>query len=589
MEPANQEPFVLRTETLGAVPIVNHFLDRIGLDAIIDRFLPANDARLRLDPAVVIGVLVRNLTIDHQPIYALAEWAAGFDPALFGLTATDVDALNDDRTGRMLDRLFDTDRASLITHTVLSAVRHFDVNMDQLHNDSTTVTFSGGYHQATGAVRGDKPTPAITYGHNKDHRPDLKQLLCVLTVSADGAVPVAFRVEDGNTADDPTHIPTWDELVVLVGRPDFLYVADSKLCNRPAMDHINSHGGRFVTILPRTRKEDRQFRDRIATIPVEWTEAHHRPASRIGEPGQTFHTTPNPTGPSVDGYRIIWVRSSTKTDRDAESRRARIAKGIAAIDDLNQKLVSPKTRMKTLVAVQTAADAALKETGASRWIDYTITEHTTTKHKQEKRGRPGPNTRYRKIVATHHQIRFTVNEPRVAHDAASDGCFPLITNDTTLTDAEVLAAYRYQPNLERRNHILKDHQTVAPVYLQAAHRIEALLLCQFLALLTGAPHRTPHPQQHERPPTHQHCALPRTPALHRPISPTHPPNLRWCRPPPPHRHHHRHQPHHPNIPTRPHPPTDPDPRTPRHPHHHLHHLTRHHPGHAHRPVSEMQL
>lgn len=486
MEPANQEPFVLRTETLGALPIVNHFLDRIGLDAIIDRFLPANDARLRLDPAVVIGVLVRNLTIDHQPIYALAEWAAGFDPALFGLTATDVDALNDDRTGRMLDRLFDTDRASLITHTVLSAVRHFDVNMDQLHNDSTTVTFSGGYHQATGAVRGDKPTPAITYGHNKDHRPDLKQLLCVLTVSADGAVPVAFRVEDGNTADDPTHIPTWDELVVLVGRPDFLYVADSKLCNRPAMDHINSHGGRFVTILPRTRKEDRQFRDRIATIAVEWTEAHHRPASRIGEPGQTFHTTPNPTGPSVDGYRIIWVRSSTKTDRDAESRRARIAKGIAAIDDLNQKLVSPKTRMKTLVAVQTAADAALKETGASRWIDYTITEHTTTKHKQENRGRPGPNTRYRKIVATHHQIRFTVNEPRVTHDAASDGCFPLITNDTTLTDAEVLAAYRYQPNLERRNHILKDHQTVAPVYLQAAHRIEALLLCQFLALLTGA-------------------------------------------------------------------------------------------------------
>ena len=361
MEPANQEPFVLRTETLGALPIVNHFLDRIGLDAIIDRFLPANDARLRLDPAVVIGVLVRNLTIDHQPIYALAEWAAGFDPALFGLTATDVDALNDDRTGRMLDRLFDTDRASLITHTVLSAVREFDINMDQLHNDSTTVTFSGGYHQATGAVRGDKPTPAITYGHNKDHRPDLKQLLCVLTVSADGAVPVAFRVEDGNTADDPTHIPTWDELVVLVGRPDFLYVADSKLCNRPAMDHINSHGGRFVTILPRTRKEDRQFRDRIATIAVEWTEAHHRPANRIGEPDQTFHTTPNPTGPSVDGYRIIWVRSSTKTDRDAESRRARIAQGIAAIDDLNQKLVSPKTRMKTLVAVQTAADAALKD------------------------------------------------------------------------------------------------------------------------------------------------------------------------------------------------------------------------------------
>ena len=80
-------PFTLRTETLGALPIVNHFLARMSLDAIIDAHLPANDARLRLDPAVVIGLLVRNLTIDHQPIYALGEWAAGFDPSLFGMTA----------------------------------------------------------------------------------------------------------------------------------------------------------------------------------------------------------------------------------------------------------------------------------------------------------------------------------------------------------------------------------------------------------------------------------------------------------------------------------------------------------------------
>jgi hypothetical protein len=41
-------PFTLRTETLGALPIVNHFLARMSLDAIIDAHLPANDARLRL-------------------------------------------------------------------------------------------------------------------------------------------------------------------------------------------------------------------------------------------------------------------------------------------------------------------------------------------------------------------------------------------------------------------------------------------------------------------------------------------------------------------------------------------------------------
>ncbi len=73
----------------------------------------------------------------------------------------------------MLDRLFDADRATVITEAVLGAVREFDIGLAQLQNDSTTVTFSGGYHTATGTVRGGKATAVITHGNNKDHRPDL--------------------------------------------------------------------------------------------------------------------------------------------------------------------------------------------------------------------------------------------------------------------------------------------------------------------------------------------------------------------------------------------------------------------------------
>jgi hypothetical protein len=40
-------------------------------------------------------------------------------------------------------------------------VREFKVELDELHNDATTVTFHGAYDEAT--VRG-KPTPAITWG-----------------------------------------------------------------------------------------------------------------------------------------------------------------------------------------------------------------------------------------------------------------------------------------------------------------------------------------------------------------------------------------------------------------------------------------
>jgi len=83
-------------------------------------------------------------------------------------------------------------------------------------------------------------------------------------------------------------------------------------------------------------------------------------------------------------------------------------------------------------------------------------------------------------------VTAAVRSDHVAYDTVTDGMFPLITNDRQMTPAEVLAAYRYQPNLERRNHMLKGPQEVAPVHLEHAHRIEALMLCHFPAMITEA-------------------------------------------------------------------------------------------------------
>lgn len=478
-------PFTLRSQRLGCLPIVNALLDRIGLAGQLDRYLPADDARLRLAPATVITAVVRNIVADHRPVYALGEWAAPYDPRLLGLTADQLALLNDDRVGRTLDRLFDCDRASLITATVLGSIREFGIDTAQLHNDSTTVTVTGDYPDADGRARGGRATPAIVHGHNKDHRPDLKQLLFILTISADGAVPIAYRVHDGNTVDDVTHIPTWDELCALVGRPGFLYVADSKLCSQQAMRHIHSHGGRFVTIVPHGRTEDTWFRDWAQTHAPAWTEARRVPGARAGDPDRVWRTFQAPA-PSADGYRMIWVHSSSKAARDAAARAARIEAGLAAIDAVAARLASPKTRLKTKVAAEQAASTALAAAGATRWVGFTITETIDVAHRQEKRGRPGTQTRYRRTEKTIFTINAAVHAEKVSYDAVTDGCFPLITNDTVLTEAEVLAAYRYQPHLERRNHLLKSAQDVAPVYLETANRIEALLLCHFLAMLTEA-------------------------------------------------------------------------------------------------------
>jgi hypothetical protein len=366
-------PFGLISHRLGAVPVINHFLDRVRLDAVLQRWLPEPDRRFKLTPAAAIRLLVVNLLVGRAPLYGLAEWAAPYEPSLLGLPDGDTGWLNDDRVGRALVTLFDADRASLLTDLILGVINEFNVDTAEMHNDSTSVSIHGQYETADGRPRRGKPTSAVTFGHSKDNRPDLKQLVWILTVSADGSVPMAYRLADGNTADDPTHIPTWDGLVKVLGRRDFLYVADSKLCSGEAMRHIDSNSGRFVTVLPRTRGEDKWFRNWIQTNQPQWTEAVRLPGERLGDYDRVWSTFPAPL-PAAEGFRVIWIHSTVKAARDAHTRRSKIEAGTAAIEALNMKLAGPKTRLKTRAAVEQAAATALADTGAARWIEVSISQ-----------------------------------------------------------------------------------------------------------------------------------------------------------------------------------------------------------------------
>ena len=170
---------------------------------------------------------------------------------------------------------------------VAHVVREFDVCLDELHNDSTTVSFFDDYPDANQEqpVLG-RTAPAMTWGHSKDHRPDLKQLLYILTVSEDGGVPVYFQAASGNVADDQTYQATWTLLAELVQRPDFVYVANCKISTTDNMNEIVRQGGHFITVLPVTRKEDAEFRRRLREKPktVCWRELYqltHEDGSRL--------------------------------------------------------------------------------------------------------------------------------------------------------------------------------------------------------------------------------------------------------------------------------------------------------------------
>ncbi len=433
----------LRTEGVGGLPVVNAVLGRLGFDELMSAHLPEPDARCGLEPARAIGVLVRNLALGRRPLYGLGAWAAGYDPALLGLFAGEAERLNDDRVGRALDELFLADRASLTTALSLAAIGAYRISVDELHNDSTSICLYGAYRDATGQPRGGVTPPRPARGHSKDHRPDLKQLVWILTVSADGAVPITHQMVDGNTEDSTTHIATWDSCRAIAGRADFLYVADCKLATRDNMDHIAAHGGRFLTVLPRTRKEDETGRAWLAAGPIPWAEISRRPGKTKTDPPELWWAVPAPTC-STEGYRIVWVRSSTKRAHDAAGRAERIERATAALGELAAVLASPRCKLKSRVAVEHAA-AAVNRAGAARWVRFEVSEDVVSDYRQERRGRPGPNTRYRRIDRSRFTLSHSTDTAQVATDAATDGCFPFITNDEAMTPPSCSAPTRPNP------------------------------------------------------------------------------------------------------------------------------------------------
>jgi hypothetical protein len=64
------------------------------------------------------------------------------------------------------------------------------------------------------------------------------------------------------------------------------------------------------------------------------------------------------------------------------------------------------------------------------------------------KGRPGPNTKYRKITREKFSVDIVVDNDLVQSDARSDGMFPLISNCKDLKPSEILAVYKSQPRLE---------------------------------------------------------------------------------------------------------------------------------------------
>ncbi|HEY1874377.1 MAG TPA: IS1634 family transposase [Steroidobacteraceae bacterium] len=478
--------FALKTERLGPLPLVNHFLERMGLEELLEQYVPTKDRRCAVAHSRALGVLLRSIVVEREPIYRQAETVHGFASGLYGLSARQIGRMDDDRLGRALDQLFQADRAALLTAVVLAVARRFEVRFERLHNDSTSISFCGQYRDQR-PNRFGRSAAAITYGYSKDHRPDLKQLLFILTTDADAGVPVQFRAADGNTNDSVTHIDTWNSLRAVAGRADFLYVADSKLCSFDNLDYIHRAGGRFVTVMPRSRREDAHFRKWIQTRTPEWELVWDRPHPRHSSTGprDRWLVYRDPLG-SREGWSLLWVWSTLLTLHQQDRRHRNLAAATEALTSLRARVLSTRSRLRGAARIDLAVEQILERYHVRRYLKVKRTVRQEHSFKQARRGRPGPNTAYRRITRRRYDLEWTLDQAAVAYDEKSDGMYPLLTNDRNLTPAQVLEAHKGQPTIEKRFEQLKTVHEIAPVFLKNPFRIEAFFTLYFLALLVQA-------------------------------------------------------------------------------------------------------
>ena len=94
----------LSSTRIGPLPIVNHFVDHLRIDALLDRFVPTADRRVKLTYAKALGVLLRSVLVEREPIYSQHETVAAFSPKGFGIEQYELEHLGDDRIGPTLAR-----------------------------------------------------------------------------------------------------------------------------------------------------------------------------------------------------------------------------------------------------------------------------------------------------------------------------------------------------------------------------------------------------------------------------------------------------------------------------------------------------
>jgi hypothetical protein len=284
-------------------------------------------------------------------------------------------------------------------------------DLDIVFFDTTALYFEG----EGGATIGQ-------YGHSKDHRPDLHQMVVGVVLDGEGR-PICCELWPGNTADVTTLVPVIDRLGRRFRIRRTCVVADrGMICNETVatLEEVEQH-----YILGARMRKQKEVREQVLADRGRFREVYG-PRDKSDDPAPLKIKEVR-----IDGRRYVVCINAEQVKHDRE-QRAKIVAGLRA--QLRQ------------------GDKALVGNKGYR--------------------------RYLKVEGSH----FVIDEAKLAEEARYDGIWVLRTN-TDLPAAEVALQYKKLWMVEQWFRTCKSLLDTRPIFHHCDETIRGHVFCSFLALV----------------------------------------------------------------------------------------------------------
>jgi transposase len=464
----------VRTRGITFGPIVRHYFDRCGIARIIDENVAVDPRRKVLTHGQASVAMITGILCQVMQLYNLCKFAEDTTILDVILPETEPKEYFDDRLGDTLDAIYKYGIGNLEMLITQHMIGEFGVGCSIAHNDTTSASVYGSYDRGD-SVGGIE----ITYGFSKKHREDLKQLVWSMSVSSDHAFPLFQQAYSGNTADVETYVEQWWHLIDLLGRRDFLFVADSKLVSKENMTHIHDNGGYFLAPVPMYESYKGVFHDALNTHDYELLIGHKGRFNRGFEvPIEVEHNDKR------YGFRMIIIYDPGLFARKRRTLDNRIEKTKAAFKELEGRL--NKYNLKTDEAIRSACRGILEKYHSADLFEYEIHNVGRITYKNKTRGRPPRNGHVEKVEVVNdwYSIELRFKGEAYEEELLRCGYYPLITNKPQegFTTEETMFNHKNQYKSEHINRRAKGAYGLEPIYLHKPHRIETFLFLFKIAL-----------------------------------------------------------------------------------------------------------